>query len=251
MNDPFATDTETLDLLGDLANEVPEERGEFEDLPVNAWVIGKICGPDNGKAAPEVREQVSKKEETKGQSFYQINTGILAVGGDASLDAKKHNNRIIYYSCFIEKGQKETHAGPISGQFTGFLNACFAPGVGADFVAPAGADKETKERLNAQRNAARWAATVAALKAAAESNPECTLKAYDGNRARLIAGLAVAALTERPRLLLFKTKRRTYTTKAGDTRTSTEASSIEDYSPENAAKRRVSMFDAGAEGFGY
>ena len=248
-DDPFATDVETLDLLGDLAKEVPEERGEFEDLPPDVWVIGRTCGSENGKAAPEIRTQVAKKGDHIGKEFPQFNVGILTLGGDAAVD-KKYRNRITYYNCFVEKGDKEEHAGPISGQFTGFLNSCFAAGVGNDLVAPAGSDRETKSRMNAERSAARWAATVAALKVAATANPECTLKAYEGNRAKLIAGLAVAALTERPRFVLFKTKRSEFTNRSGEKQSKIEVSSIEEFTPERAERRKVSMFDE-ADGFGY
>ncbi len=49
-----------------LAANPPEERGGYEDLPADSYVVVRTAGEENGKAAPEVRVQEVKRGEPRG-----------------------------------------------------------------------------------------------------------------------------------------------------------------------------------------
>lgn len=226
------------DLLDQIAGAAPSEAPIYEDLPPGVWCIGKTATEENGKAAPEVRTFDSKKdidpETGEAMKVRMFNVGLLCLGGESKLDSQKHGNKTCFFSAFLNPGERELEHDDqkfISGRLTGFLNACYSPGVGYEFA--------SKEEAP-QRTAARWVHTISELKKV-QQQEEITPEQYKGDKARFIAGLAVAGLKESSKLVLFKTTAR----KRNDTgETRIEVGQIEDYTPENCKKRKVAMFAA-------
>ena len=230
-----------------MASNAPPEAPPQEDLPINAWVLGRTATSENGKAAPEVRLVEGKKEP--GKIFYILNYGILAAGGDSKLDPRAHHRKMCYGSIFIQPGDKEivSNKTGISGNLTAFLNAVFACGVGDDLLPVKGDSSEIKKEKAAKRNNVRWTATIEALKAVAATNPTLageavTLDGYGGDRARYLANLACITLGDTSRALLFKTKKDTY--KGVD---KTIVGQVEDATTANATKRKVERFPTDGE----
>jgi hypothetical protein len=239
MSETLDFNEDTQSVLDRLAGEVPDEAPVFENLPPGAWCIGRTATKDAGNAGPRIRMVESKKPESAGQVFHFFEIGLSCMGGDGKVDSKKHNKKMCFFSSGVTKGPKEKHNGAISGRLTGFLNGCFATGVGSDI--PPGKSEQEKLAAGAARAKARWAVTMNCLKKTAEEHPECSLQAYGGNYALLLGGLAVAALQEESRVVLFLTRKRSGGYEG------VEVGSFEDYTPSNTVNRKVSAFEAGED----
>ena len=219
-----------------LASNPPEERGGYEDLPADSYVVVRTAGEENGKAAPEVRVQEIKRGERAGETFRQFSVGLITVGGDSKIQESIHNNKMIYMSSYLEPSEKELAHSPdqkVAGRFMGFLNALFASGV-------AEGTKDAKAR-----SAARSSKTFSVLQKVAQETG-LALSDYEGNTARYLAGLTVKALLAEPRKLSIKTKLRTYEND-GEKRNQIEVGSYEDFSAANVAKRKITVFGPTAE----
>ncbi len=238
------------DVWGKYANQpAPQESVVFEELPAGAWIIGRTGTKENGRAAPEGRSFEGKQDHNRGVTYRVFNVGLFAVGGDGNLDVRIHRNRTGWYEAFLlpTTREQEWNKGPISGRFTSFLNAVYATGVGSEFEATKGDSKEAAKEKQEKRAAARWQATMGRLREESKKHPDCTLENYDGDFARLVAGLAAEAMAEKASLVLFKMR----VNKKRDNRL--EVADVEEYTEKNIAHRGVSLFpgEDGSNGLEY
>lgn len=182
------------DLFDQLAGAEAPAEPSFEDLPVQAWVLGKTANADNGGAAPAVRKFVAKKDQS---DFYQFKVGLICVGGESTKISTAHKGRMAFWQAPITPWENDK--GPISGKLAAFMNACCATGAGADL------------KDDAARSKARWGITMSILKGFAATNPmldgeEVTLASYGGDVGRYLTGLFRAWLLENQCEVLFKTQ---------------------------------------------
>jgi hypothetical protein len=211
-----------------LADNAPAESPQYEELPEGAWVLLRTADETNGKAAPEVRVSTTGK----GDELLKFNLGLLAVGGDAKLDAAKHQNSTVFMDFFVRPGEKELQHQPgkaLGGRLTGFLNAIFAGGVAAD---------EKDEKV---RSTVRWRKTIAEL---SQRSGGLTPDQYQGDMPVFIAAVAAQALKNEPRTLLGKTKREVFDRKDGGKGSKVVVGSFEDATEANMKKRSVVEFPA-------
>lgn len=225
------------DFWDKMAEDAPVESTPFEELPVDVWFLGRTATLQNGGAAPKVRTQ-----ETKNGDMRKLSMGLYVEGGGPGSE-EKHKGRVCFMEVFVEPATKDrdgnpvTNPAPLSGQMQGFLNTVFASGVGA------------QEKDRKLRSAERTKVTMECLRQVAAAHPEVNLAAYNGNRGRFMAGLAVTALGEQAHRVLFKTKLNAFKSKqSGEMVKKTIPDEFEDASPENMVRRGITVFAGGEDG---
>ncbi len=229
---------EEMDFFQQLAEQAQEEAPPREELPIKAWVVGRTATEANGGAAPKIRVQTfTRKKEGRGGepvgsegTMTQLSLALYCAGGDPKIQ-QSHKNRSVFFEADVYPFDEGAAGGPLSGKLAGFLNACFACGVGGDI-------KDAKERAKV-----RWAATVAKLAKVAKDTPildgeEVTL---GSDKALYVAKLAVVALRAESFNVLFLTKDASYD-KGGSKVEKVGVGSVEEYTKVNASNRKVTAF---------
>ena len=240
-----------IDPFIEAAKHIPDEGPQFESLPAGAWVLGRTATKENGKAAPEVRTFDINKGPNAGGVFYKFSVGLLAEGGDKALKPKKHRNGLVFFGQSVHPGPQEPDKMTLSGRLTGFLNSVFGPGIGVD--------EEDEER-----HKLRWHNTLKVLGKVRDDNSisvedyvtytdgvgddEKRLKYEDldeGQRkytdALYFAGIAVVALEDESRKILFKTRKDSKTDRI-------VPAQVEDDIEAHRMKRKVTEFEEPEEG---
>lgn len=222
------------DIWDELAGDpVPQEGGgEFLKPPTGAWVLARTCSKEQGKAAPGVNHVEPKDGE--GDGFYSFEVGLQCVGGDENVN-EKHVKSIDYFSAYLNEKDKPQVC---SGRLVGFLNCMFAPGVGDEFKPTKGMAKDEKDAVLKKRAAARWQATLAALRRVG-TDKGITIDQYGGDKPRFLACIAALALQDEAREIIYKVGEKK--NKSGNPQRSVSA--FEDATAANAKERKVQRLD--------
>ena len=250
---------------------------DFVDLPHGAWIIADtVADPQQEWACPQV--QTKEWEE---RTYFKFGASHRTVGGDKLCKPEEHRGRYASFSTGIEplpacgehwdKGKGGPNAECdacavagrkiLSGKMMGFVNACFASGVGG----PASKDKAK----DAVRTKERGRATGAVFKAAAQAasltpGQYVTEGKTEPNETLFYAGCAVAALMASPKRVLAKVSLRAYCPSSGcnkkkwladgtcadcgsEKRVSVETSTIEDATEANIKARKIVLFPDSGE----
>lgn len=160
----------------------------FNDLPVGAWVVLRAMPGDSG-AASGVEELGT--DENK---FYKLKLGLVAIGGDETVDASKQPYSIQFVRFGVDTKDKP---GVPSGLLVGLRNAFFAPGV-----------KDPKERSRKALEVLDASVTEAGVDLSDDNDAVATAKAF-----------AIALGQHQPAIIAktFMTKKKEYTKKDGTT----------------------------------
>ena len=219
------------DLWDDISNAPPDDvERERVHLPVGAWGLFATATGENGKAAPGLRKIEPK---SGGDPFWLFEVGLFCIGGAEKFEEKKHTRSALFYSSSLNNKEEPTQ---LAGRLTSFLNACFAPGVGDEFLVTEGT-KDEKQAGEKKRSAARWQKTVAVLQAASQEH-NVNFGDYD-SRPMFLSACGVAALLPKAQRVLVKTGSRPYKSKDGEAKVEVTAATVADATVENLTKRAV------------
>lgn len=193
-------------------------KGNFEGPPNDTRGIFVNTTSENGGAAPAI-----KTIEGKDGVFRKFKTGLIIVGGEAKMQPFK--GRYVFLETYIHKRPDDTTKTPLSGALYNLM---------LDMLAPEGNDV-----------GARWAVCLGVLKAKAQELG-LTIEQFGGDGQLFLATLFKEVLSANQ----FKVIGRTYTPKKREGSTfepSQTVGSIEAYTPEVCAKRKVGMFDVNTD----
>jgi hypothetical protein len=211
-----------MDPFEQALQDVPEEGGQFEDLPLNCWILGRTATEENGGAAPGIREN------DKPQIWHAFKVGLIALGGDAKIEERTHGGRMAFFDTSLTDKDKP---GKLGGRITGFLNAVFAVGV----------DSPDKQ----ERHAKRWGLTLEALKQGAKDG-DLSFDQFEAQKERgvdpmplFLTSCAVEAMKKESRTILFKLGK--------SKKDYIEVKAFEDDTQENRQKRHVVPFGTGEQ----